>query len=528
MPLRSFAPFLTCLILISTLLFLSSPLEGDHLTEEHQPHESQTPFRSWFSFNGPSALFAPVALISLTDDNSTYFSARPAAFGPLLPVSGLSAPVWAGDGDTWSDSEAEFSVVDSGELGCGDVPGWPSTQQRSNSSSSRQYSVQSIASQHRNRAEDENTELSQPFLNSAERRVPPTSDYNVSEIEGKIVLLSRGGCGFLEKVLWAQARGAHAVIVGDNLSGGPLVTMYAKGDTSNVSIPSIFTSHMTAHLLSSLVPRAPAIETHSEFHQELWVTLSMTSVSNNPFFNTLFVLVVSPLITLAIVYVMLLVRARIRRRRWRAPKSVVDRLPVRIYRVLSSRTSPPATEPTSPTMPTATTPLLRIDRPHQNVPDHHPDPDHDTVPGSSYGSTQSFSAPTTEKSIQAISRPRPKYSRKQSECAVCLEEYEDGISRVMSLPCGHDFHADCVTPWLTTKRRTCPICKGDVVRSLGADEEEAASTPNSLRDSTDEQDEIAQTVSRSPEAEMPLVLRQEEISELEADLERGTRSRDRR
>lgn len=28
-----------------------------------------------------------------------------------------------------------------------------------------------------------------------------------AEIEGKIVLVTRGGCGFLEKVLWAQRRG---------------------------------------------------------------------------------------------------------------------------------------------------------------------------------------------------------------------------------------------------------------------------------------------------------------------------------
>ncbi|KAJ8604127.1 hypothetical protein MRB53_041925 [Persea americana] len=35
--------------------------------------------------------------------------------------------------------------------------------------------------------------------------------------------------------------------------------MYARGDTSNVTIPSLFTSHTTAHLLSSLIPSRGAI-----------------------------------------------------------------------------------------------------------------------------------------------------------------------------------------------------------------------------------------------------------------------------
>jgi hypothetical protein len=37
-----------------------------------------------------------------------------------------------------------------------------------------------------------------------------------------------------------------------------------------------------------------------------------------------------------------------------------------------------------------------------------------------------------------------KYMGKQVECVVCLEEYVDGVSRVMSLPCGHEFHVDCM------------------------------------------------------------------------------------
>jgi len=46
----------------------------------------------------------------------------------------------------------------------------------------------------------------------------------------------------------------------------------------------------------------------------------------------------------------------------------------------------------------------------------------------------------------------------------------NGVSQVMRLPCGHEFHVGCITPWLTTRRRTCPICKSDVVRGVKAEE----------------------------------------------------------
>ncbi|RDL31387.1 Uncharacterized protein BP5553_09596 [Venustampulla echinocandica] len=772
--------------------------------------------RSFFSVRTPFSLFPPNAIITLTHENSTAFLARPAAFGPLLPTEGLKGQLWIGSGfGDDSIRQGPVAAAAEGELGCSDVPGWVESYTKSAATAeddgenvadgkSETPAISSTV-HHRGIHEDQGFDkakgpedpyphgdgkarrpsaddgtddyLHHPFPNSKNSKVPdkqsPDSKGNHADIQsiqegaeiaGKVVLLSRGGCGFLEKVNWAQRRGAIALIVGDDTKGGPLIQMYARGDTSHVTIPSIFTSRTTAHLLSSLIgpgsfledtldekgqptlkvhhtdktkksgkipgsrptftptaaaatrptattragtkatrntpiavvprqssgffkslffgsskgnsegdtsrppssgqldwvlvddwkdddtsgskkiPTKPAKPTkpkktnsgktssQSNKHgtqptsgddfligiqdwrdpdlvgssdskdteisgkaaatkpdpksdvtnlkgesprptkvggkkhtggalqeipeympplrggsitpgsgeygaksspaenedkaqeqpketngktkgllttifgddeedvgfllpavgqsaaigdhessegfradggeyEGLWVTLTPTSGAS-PFLDTLLVLVVSPLVTLTVVYSLLLVRSRIRRRRWRAPKSVVERLPVRTYQTINPSGSQTPPFPTTGN-PSVTTPLLQRSaparpRPRSRTTTGIPEPG-DLMRANSNPLQVPAIPPLTpefEKHTGSESSQWRKYMGQQIECVVCLEEYVDGVSRVMSLPCGHEFHVDCITPWLTTRRRTCPICKGDVVRSL--------------------------------------------------------------
>ncbi|KAF7506326.1 hypothetical protein GJ744_011899 [Endocarpon pusillum] len=867
--------FIACPIFLTFLSLLGAdPRDADSLAAGYGTRSSR--LRALFSFHVPASLFPPSAIISLTDDNSTFFLARPAAFGPALPNDGLSSQLWVGSGFGDENLRKIGSALGAeGELGCSDVPGWGEGDKKHNdeepSNKNKRPKVaaaiktdkETIPSKsgggkikrtgddgtgedlisHRpeedspseNDGTDDHLHHPLPESNPAEAAQPgqpadhestndksktPThadiqSLQESAEIAGKVVLLSRGGCGFLEKVKWVQRRGGVALIVGDDARGGPLIAMYARGDTSNVTIPALFTSHTTAHLLSSLIPPEtlddqgtdggkdakskdpsqrvkqengptfttksqskptgppagiykdaksgspvvvannvnkswlrtilsffglqggahypwhaaedsrrppssgnmdwvlledwdertssakspttplrkpntngkdekgssdsknvkspsrsgddfvigiqdwrdpdvliptekpdshgtkpdgsvsgkaelkPALDSQStgelgkaealkggsitpgsgEYyhtstgrngkseidnvkhttseespngsrndesrrgwfsrwiggkssgratpeaqkghartpkvtgeksstsspptkkgfpikkgatveHEGLWVTLTPATMSTSPLFDTLLVLVVSPLVTLTVVYALLLLRSRIRRRRWRAPKSVVDRLPVRIYHTMSSSSSTTSSHIPTPTTSSPASPLLRSTS--RTIPSRSR-PRSQTTSGvipsleSTSDRSSAASSPAKEKPSDA-GVWRKRYTGRQVECVVCLEEYIDGQSRVMSLPCGHEFHADCITPWLVRRRRTCPICKGDVVRSMAhgnlSDRRQAGENR-----SDDVQTRAAETVNDSPSAAIPIPRLSDEDDE---DIERGT------
>ncbi|XP_034284545.1 RING finger protein 215 [Pantherophis guttatus] len=46
-------------------------------------------------------------------------------------------------------------------------------------------------------------------------------------------------------------------------------------------------------------------------------------------------------------------------------------------------------------------------------------------------------------------------------CAICLDQFQKNQC-LRVLPCLHEFHRDCVDPWLLLQQ-TCPLCKHNVL-----------------------------------------------------------------
>ncbi|XP_017784469.1 PREDICTED: protein goliath-like [Nicrophorus vespilloides] len=50
-------------------------------------------------------------------------------------------------------------------------------------------------------------------------------------------------------------------------------------------------------------------------------------------------------------------------------------------------------------------------------------------------------------------------------CAICIEPYKI-LDVLRILPCSHEFHKNCIDPWLL-EQRTCPMCKMDILKHYG-------------------------------------------------------------
>jgi len=61
-----------------------------------------------------------------------------------------------------------------------------------------------------------------------------------------------------------------------------------------------------------------------------------------------------------------------------------------------------------------------------------------------------------------------KNIEEEPQCSICLCEYEKG-DKLVSLPCKHVFHDDCITSWTDNNTR-CPLCNSDLESVVTGDE----------------------------------------------------------
>lgn len=71
--------------------------------------------------------------------------------------------------------------------------------------------------------------------------------------------------------------------------------------------------------------------------------------------------------------------------------------------------------------------------------------------------------------VRTLKRGDEETASDSHMCAVCIESYKAG-EVVTVLTCDHIFHKACIEPWLL-ERRTCPMCKCDILKALGVEEE---------------------------------------------------------
>ncbi|KAI3458189.1 hypothetical protein Pfo_014852 [Paulownia fortunei] len=53
-----------------------------------------------------------------------------------------------------------------------------------------------------------------------------------------------------------------------------------------------------------------------------------------------------------------------------------------------------------------------------------------------------------------------KKKKEKEECVICCAEYKKG-AELITLPCAHHYHSDCIIHWLQLKKH-CPVCQKEV------------------------------------------------------------------
>jgi hypothetical protein len=139
-------------------------------------------------------------------------------------------------------------------------------------------------------------------------------------------------------------------------------------------------------------------------------------------------------------------------KRLTVPQQFIDELPLFIY--TSEEQSPPAS-PQPKKKPTETIAEQPGFQEGSSVWVHHPN-ERSYMPADNQTSQIMVDDSTSNPDSVLIHKFLP-YS--QPTCAICLDNFEPGITEIREIPCGHIFHPECIDLFLGSNSSLCPLCK---------------------------------------------------------------------
>ena len=256
-----------------------------------------------------------------------------------------------------------------------------------------------------------------------------------------IALVKRGRCAFAQKVRAMQQSGALGVIVGDDKPNGPLLTMYSKGDTSDIRIPSAFVAGWEYSILKFL-----ASETLLSLGDAITMDWSVQALQ------------------LAIQL------ARLGPSQLARSSSTIASLPALRVRLVPGKAGGQLETLDlviifffAPLLFFSILALIWYNRRFQR----------DVTP-SPHAATNNTRILATQTQVLRLPRvpfhpflDEPLESQALIEigdsgtCTICLDDYRERETLIELPKCGHLFHPKCIFPWLLNRSRLCPICKMD-------------------------------------------------------------------
>ena len=266
-------------------------------------------------------------------------------------------------------------------------------------------------------------------------------------LNGSIAIIPRGVCSFGQKVFYAQMSSASAVIIFNN-DGDNLIAMSAEEQyAENIIIPAVFVGESTGIDMLKLLKDEP----------EVIVTINKTDSkvgpSGLPQLDSKLTLIMFEGVTImwCLIFVCYVISCMRKCCKVDERQRAVNNLQSKTYyRHVSTGSSD--------------------------------DDDGDEADGSEYRRMvedmyddvddvdKKNSGPANNKKCQRKNKVKKQPSSSSAfdidNCVICLEDFSNG-DKLTVLPCGHEFHKQCISPWLLKRSSLCPICKVSAVGKLG-------------------------------------------------------------